>query len=208
MLLEIPVDLNSIYLFANAFFLLFSVLDAVGSVPIFLALTTHVSKARHKTATESAIISFIILFLFASIGLEIFRFFGITISDFKIAGGIILFIVAVQNLIGRIPKASAKDAEDIAAFPIATPLLAGPGAISTVIIISSEPYNYFIAILAILLNCILAWAILVKSELIYRVLGRSGTNVMTRIMGLLIAAIAIAFIRGGLEASILELIKK
>lgn len=198
------INVSNLYLLVNAFILLFSILDAIGSVPIFLALTSNMVEARRRVATHSVIIALIVLLIFASIGLTIFQFLGTTLNDFKIAGGVILFIVAVQHLTGR-PSVSAKDVEEIAAFPIATPLLAGPGAISTVIILSTPPYSYPLAIVVILLNSLVAWAILVRSEMIYRVLGSSGTKVMTRIMGLLIAAIAVSFIRSGIEAVILEM---
>jgi multiple antibiotic resistance protein len=197
--------MNTVYLILNAFVLLFSVLDAIGNVPIFLTLTSTLKKDRRRIASYSVIIALIILLIFAYIGLTVFQFLGITINDFKIAGGIILFIVAFQNLIGKFSTLTAPDAEEIAAFPLATPLLAGPGAISTVIILSSQPYNYFIATIVILINSIIAWVVLVRSELIYRILGSSGTKVFTRIMGLLIAAIAISFVREGIEAAVLEM---
>jgi multiple antibiotic resistance protein len=197
----------SLYLFLNAFALLFSVLNVVGNTPIFLTLTNTLKENRRRIATYSVIIALIILLIFAYIGLTVFQFLGITINDFKIAGGIILFIVAFQHLIGKFTGVTKLDAEEIATFPLATPLLAGPGAISTVIIISSPPYNYLLATVAILLNCLIAWVALLRSELIYRFLGSSGTKVLTRIMGLLIAAIAISFIREGIEAVVMEMIK-
>lgn len=207
MLTDIPFDMASLYLFLNAFALLFSVLNVVGNAPIFLTLTSTLKEDRRRIATYSVIIALIILLIFAYIGLTVFQFLGITINDFKIAGGIILFIVAFQHLMGKFTGVTKPDAEEIAAFPLATPLLAGPGAISTVIIISSPPYNYLLATAAILLNCLIAWVALLRSELIYQFLGSSGTKVLTRIMGLLIAAIAISFIRDGIEAVVMEMIK-
>ncbi|MFQ6134253.1 MAG: MarC family protein [Nitrososphaerales archaeon] len=204
---DIQFDVESLYLLLNAFILLFSVLNVVGNVPIFLTLTGTLKEDRRKISTYSVIIALIILLIFAYVGLAVFQFLGITINDFKIAGGIILFIVAFQHLIGKFLGVTAPDAEEIAAFPIATPLLAGPGAISTVIIISSQPYNLLLATIVILLNCLIAWAALVRSELIYRILGSSGTKVLTRIMGLLIAAIAVSFVREGIEAVVMEMIK-
>ncbi len=205
---EIPIDPSSVYLFLNAFVLLFFVLDAIGSVPIFLALTSTLKEQRKRIATHSVIISLIIMIMFAYIGEMIFRFLGITINDFRIAGGIILFIVAVQYLLGKTFGAGSLDPDEIAAFPIATPLLAGPGAISTAIILSAPPYNLFISTVVILGNSIIAWVVLVKGDVVFRILGNNGSKVFTRIMGLLIAAIAISFVRGGIEAAIVELIKR
>jgi len=203
---EITFDINAVYLFVNGFILLFAVLDTVGNIPIFLSLTNDIRDKRRKVVTDSVTIAFIILIIFAYVGWAVFDFLGITINDFRIAGGIILFIIAFQSLIGR-TSIVKPEAEDIAAFPLATPLLAGPGAISTVIIISSWSYGLFIVIPVITFNCLLAWIILDKSELLYHIMGSSGTRVMTRIMGLLIAAIAVSFIREGIEATVTEFLK-
>jgi len=206
-LAETLIDQSTLYLFLNAFVLLFFVLDAIGSVPIFLALTSTLKEQRKRIATHSVIISLIILIIFAYVGEMIFQFLGITINDFRIAGGIILFVVAVQYLIGKTLGGASLDPDELAAFPIATPLLAGPGAISTVIILSAPPYNHFISTIVILVNTLIAWVVLVKGDVIFRILGSNGSKVFTRIMGLLIAAIAISFIRGGVEAIVLEIIK-
>ncbi len=205
MLFDISFDVESLYLFLSAFVLLFSVLNVVGSAPIFLTLTGGLKRDRRKIATYSVIIAMIILLIFAYVGLAVFQFLGITINDFKIAGGIILFIVAFQQLMGKFAVTTTPAAEEIAAFPIATPLLAGPGAISTVIIISSPPFTPILATLVILLNCLIAWVALIRSEMIYSILGSTGAKVLTRIMGLLIAAIAISFIRAGIEAVVTDM---
>ncbi|MCL4436883.1 MAG: MarC family protein [Thaumarchaeota archaeon] len=186
---------------------MFFVLDAIGSVPIFLALTSTMKEQRKRIATHSVIISLVILIIFAYVGEMVFRFLGITINDFRIAGGIILFIVAVQYLLGKAFGGASLDPDELAAFPIATPLLAGPGAISTVIILSAPPYNHFISTVVIIINTLIAWTVLVKGDVVFRILGSNGSKIFTRIMGLLIAAIAISFVRGGIEAIVMELIK-
>jgi multiple antibiotic resistance protein len=187
---------NFLYLLLQAFFLLFSILNAFGNIPIFLSLTMSIADRRRKIITESIFIAFIILILFAYLGLFIFQFVGITINDFKIAGGIILFFIAYDNLKGQAPK--TVEVGEIAAFPLATPLLAGPGAISTVMILMNPPYGPIITSIVIITNCLLAWVILIQSEFIQRVLGSSGTKVLIRIMGLLIAAIGVTFVREGI----------
>ncbi len=186
--------------FTTSFVLLFSVFDVVGAVPVFLALTDDLQDQRAQIVRSSVVIATIILLVFASAGLLVFQVLGITIDDFKIAGGIILFIIALDNLRGKISQTRTIAAGEIAAFPLATPLLAGPGAISTVMIYASPPYGLLEDFLVILLNSLVAYLILQRASWVQRALGTNGTQVFTRIVGLLIAAIGIAFIREGVVA--------
>jgi len=190
----VAFDLGS---FATSFVLLFSVFDVIGTVPIFLALTQDVRDQRAQIVRDSVIIATIILLVFATVGLLIFQVLGITINDFKIAGGILLFIIAIDNLRGRISQTRVVAAAELAAFPLATPLMAGPGAISSVIIFASPPYGLLQDFLVILLNSLVTYLILERAAWVQRALGTNGTQVFTRIVGLLIAAIGIAFIREG-----------
>ena len=121
-----------IALFAGAFALLFAVTDAVGTVPIFVSLTAAFPDARRRILRQAIVISTAVLVVFSLFGWLIFDIFGITLDDFRIAGGIILFVVAVDQLNGGDVKSKGLQPSDVAAFPLATPLLAGPGAISTV----------------------------------------------------------------------------
>ncbi|HVC27362.1 MAG TPA: MarC family protein [Nitrososphaerales archaeon] len=188
--------------FVASFVLLFSVFDVIGTVPLFLALTQDFQEHRVRIVRDSVIIATVILLVFASVGQLIFQVLGITINDFKIAGGIILFIIAVDNLRGKISQTRTIAATEIAAFPLATPLLAGPGAISTVMIYANPPYGLLEIFLVILLNSFIALVILERASWVQKALGNNGTQVFTRIVGLLIAAIGIAFIREGVVAII------
>jgi multiple antibiotic resistance protein len=187
-------DLSS---FAASFVLLFAVFDVVGTVPLFLALTQDYRDHRAQIVRDSVIIATIILLVFASVGQLIFQVLGITIDDFKIAGGIILFIIALDNLRGKISQTRTIAATEVAAFPLATPLLAGPGAISTVMIYANPPYGLLEDFLVILLNSLVTYLILERASWVQKALGTNGTQVFTRIVGLLIAAIGIAFVREG-----------
>ncbi len=191
----IAFDVSS---FVASFILLFSVFDVIGTVPVFLALTQDYKEHRGAIVRDSVIIATVILLVFATVGQLIFRLLGITINDFKIAGGIILFIIALDNLRGKISQTRTIAATEIAAFPLATPLLAGPGAISTVMIYANPPYGLLEDFLVILLNSLLAYIILERASWVQKALGTNGTQVFTRIVGLLIAAIGIAFIREGI----------
>lgn len=186
--------------FVSSFVLLFAVLDAVGTVPFYLALTKDYQEHRAKIVRDAVLIAAVILLVFATVGQVIFQVLGITINDFKVAGGIILFLIAVDNLRGQVSPTRTVAAGEIAAFPIATPLLAGPGAISTVMINANPPYGLLEEYLVIVLNAFIAFIVLERASWVQRALGNSGTQVVTRIAGLLIAAIGIAFIREGIVA--------
>jgi multiple antibiotic resistance protein len=184
-------------LFVEAFFLLFSILDPIGTVPIFMALTEDFPEKRERIVRQSVILASIILYVFAYVGWFIFQVLGITLNDFRIAGGIVLFVVAFDHLAGRDSRTRKLEAEDVAAFPIATPLLAGPGAISTVVILANPPYGPILTFVVISINAFLTYIILLRSDIIQRILGVNGTRAMTRIMALLIAAVGVAFVREG-----------
>ena len=110
----------------------------------------------------------------------------------------ILFIVAVDHLQGEEDRSRGLEPSDIAAFPLATPLLAGPGAISTVIIIASSPYSPFLALVVIACNAVLSFLVLSSSEWVRRAMGKNGTVALSRITALLIAALAVSFIATGI----------
>jgi multiple antibiotic resistance protein len=192
-------------LFLEAFVLLFAVIDAIGTVPIFMALTENYPEARKRILKQAVVISTVVLVVFALFGWLIFDIFGITIDDFRIAGGIILFIVAVDHLRGGDGRTKGLEPSDVAAFPIAIPLLAGPGAISTVIILSGSPYSPFLALLVIAGNSVLAYLILGSSNWVRRFLGANGTNALSRITALLIAALAVSFVVTGITDLVTKL---
>lgn len=184
-------------LFVQSAILLFSILDPFGTVPIFLALTEQQPGQRRQIVRQSVVLAAIILYVFAYVGWLIFQALGITINDFRIAGGIVLFVVAYDHLSGRQGRPKGVEMAEIAAFPLATPLLAGPGAISTVIILANPPYGPLLVFLVITLNVILSYLILARSEWVLKILGDNGSRALTRITALLIAALAVSFVREG-----------
>jgi multiple antibiotic resistance protein len=186
-----------IVLFIEAFVLLFAVVDAVGTVPIFMGLTDGFPEHRKRIIRQAILISTAILLCFALFGWLIFEIFGITIDDFRIAGGIILFVVSLDHLRGGDSRSRGLEPSDVAAFPLATPLLAGPGAISTVIIISGSPYSPFIALTVIACNMVVAYLVLSGSAWVGKFLGHNGTDALSRITALLIAALAVSFVVEG-----------
>ena len=177
---------------------LFVILDIIGLIPIYLSFLKNSSKrATEKCADKTIVFVIIILFAFLLFGAHILNFFSISIADFKIAGGIILIIVGIKFVLGmRVLPLGKRGLQSFAAVPFATPLLVGPGTITTLIILV-DTYGIFIPFIAVLVNILVIWVLLRHARVIFRLLGHQGSEVVTRIMGLFITAIALEFIRTG-----------
>lgn len=183
----------------RSFISLFIIVDPFGNIPIFIGLTEGISSdSRRRIFHIATITGFILLLAFALAGREILSFFGITLQSFMIAGGILLLIIAVRILVIGGWEERSRSPESIGVVPIAVPLLVGPGAITTTII-NLETYGILTTIISVVLVFIIVWLTLRFIEPIYRVLGRSGSIVIARVMALLIASIAVQFIIEGLE---------
>jgi multiple antibiotic resistance protein len=181
----------------KSFISLFIIVDPFGNIPIFIGLTEGIgSESRRRIFHTATITGFILLLAFALAGRQILNFFGVTLQSFMIAGGILLLIIAVRILV--IGGWEERSPESIGVVPIAVPLLVGPGAITTTII-NLETYGLLTTIMSVVLVFVIVWLTLRFIEPIYKVLGRSGSIVIARVMALLIAAIAIQFIIEGLE---------
>ncbi len=194
---------------ANLVLAIFVIVDPFAVVPVFLSITEDSSQAmRERTARKAAIIAFAILVFFALFGLILFDFFGITLPAFQIAGGILLLRLGLAQLSADRTRvrpeetAESRDKDDVSVFPLATPLLAGPGAISTVVLLSSNSSPSVVhsgmVVLAIGLALIASYLMLRFATKLYRLLGKTGLNLLTRIMGILLTAISIQFIINGL----------
>jgi multiple antibiotic resistance protein len=202
--------MEAITFFFYAFASIFVIVNPVGGLITFISLTAGMSVAeRREIAKRSVMIACLLAIVFAISGELILRFFGVTVDALRVAGGILLFIVALDMLHARVSRESVtaeeiKDAtkrEDISVFPIAMPLLTGPGAITTVIVVIRTGQTLelkIITILAILLTFALSYLIFRFANVINRILGVSGSLVVTRVMGLLLGAIAVNFIAIGI----------
>jgi multiple antibiotic resistance protein len=177
---------------------LFVVLNPIGTVPLFIAITQNMKKEERKAVSKTAIItSGIVLLVFAIGGTGILRLFGITIFSFMIAGGVLLFIVAIELLThgvwrfggGTLPGESG-------VVPLAFPLLAGPGAITSVII-SYQATGFVVTILSIAIVIGITYIILLFVNPIYRLLGKRGSMIVTRVFAIFIAAIAVQYVIEG-----------
>ncbi len=195
---------------------LFTVLDPLGNVPIFISMTQDYSqKERNLISLKAIFFSFIVLTLFALIGEFIFSFYNITIHSFRIAGGLLLFKISLDMVESKrsrtktTPKEEkeAEEKEAIAFTPLAIPLIAGPGSIATIMILASESKNnndnfaIFFALAIVLFITLLIFRI---SDILSNRLGRSGLRIMKRLMGLILMVISIEFILKGVKDSILS----
>jgi multiple antibiotic resistance protein len=186
------------------------IVDPIAVVPTYLVITQGQSAdQRRATARRACVAAAVLLVTFAAAGRGIFGLFGITMPAFRIAGGLILWLVAMDMLHGNrstqegaaeITEGRAK--EDVALTPLAMPMLAGPGAISTVMVLSGQARTtpQTIAVYgSILLTILIAWLTLRVGEGLVVKMGQTGIRVMTRIMGLLLAAIAVQFVITGVR---------
>ncbi|HEY2509622.1 MAG TPA: MarC family protein [Polyangiaceae bacterium] len=188
---------------------LMSIVDPFAALPIFLALTgTQDPKQRARTALVSTATCFTILTTFALAGTFIFSFFGITIPAFKIAGGILLFGVGLEMMRGKESetrttaeeKVEAEAKEDIAIIPMGLPLLSGPGAIATVMVLVGKASGWpqrFGVYAAIVAVSVVTFLVLRSAEIVARMLGRTGINLIGRVMGLILAATSVQFVIDG-----------
>ncbi len=200
---------------ANSFFLvafpaIFTIVNPLGAVGPFLGMTARDSlEKRHSTAYRACILATVVLFVCTAIGGFIFQFFGITLPALKIAGGFLLFIVGMDMINARESGSKATNEEreegalkeDIAIFPLGIPLLSGPGAMVTVFILverAKTPLDQGLIYLSVALTMLLSWITLRQASRLARYLGNTGINVLSRIMGLILAAIAVQFILNGL----------
>jgi multiple antibiotic resistance protein len=176
---------------------LFIIVDPFGNIPIFIGLTEKIGPAqRKKVFNVATLVGFVLLLFFAFLGQEVLSIFGLSIFAFEIAGGILLLIIAIRILVSGSMHETAESPESLGAVPIAMPLLVGPGAITTTIF-NLQSYGTLIAIVSVVIVLSITWVILRFINGIYKVLGKTGSLVIARVMALLIAAIAIQYILTG-----------
>lgn len=195
----------------TAFVALFVVIDPIGLAPLFVALTQGMdARARRAIALRSCGVALGLLTLFGVAGEAVLGFLGISMPAFRIAGGILLFLTALDMLFERRTKrredqaASAEDThpDDPSVFPLATPLIAGPGSIATMILLTGESQGDWLhtaavhGVMAAVVICVLALFLL--AGVLERLLGQVGINVITRLLGMLLAALSVQFVLNGM----------
>lgn len=190
----------------TAFAALFVVIDPIGLTPLFVALTKG-ADARHRrgVAFRASLIGALILLAFALFGEAVLGFIGITMPAFQIAGGILLLLTALDMLFERRTKRreeKVSDMPDPSVFPLATPLIAGPGAIATMILLMGQTSSLAgaAAVIGVMLSVVvIVFALFNAGNLLERLLGNIGIDVASRLLGMLLAALAIQFMINGIQ---------
>ncbi len=202
----------------TAFVTLFVVIDPIGLSPLFVALTRGMGPARRRSiAVSAALIAVGLLTLFGLFGEALLDFVGISMPAFRIAGGILLFLTALDMLFERrtkrredkVHEQEDDPGDDPSVFPLAVPLTAGPGAMATMILLAGQQGGDWTWVLAVhlvmagvILLCLLLW---MAAGLMERALGPTGINVVTRLLGMLLAALSVQFVIDGIRGAALGL---
>ncbi len=204
------VDLKDIVQFSFvALSSIFFIVDPLATIPAFLVMTSDdTEQKRRRMARQAAWTCFLVLTIFSLAGTLIFKIFGITLPAFKIAGGLILFLVAMDMLQARRSgtqevteeRLEGATKEEVGVTPLGIPMLAGPGAISTVMVLIGQSHNWWQAIpvfAAIAITAVASYMILAGANKVRRFLGETGIRILMRLMGLVLTAIAVQFVMNG-----------
>jgi multiple antibiotic resistance protein len=187
--------------FLLAFIPMFVAFDALGIIPMFLGLTDTIDKeGRKKLTIQASFTALIICLAFLFIGNAIFNFLGITVNDFRIAGGLILLIISINDLLFYSSRVRDIKPTDVGIVPIGIPLIAGPGVLTT-IMISDNAYGFNYTIISLIINMLLSFLALYYAENLSKLLGNAGSKAFAKVASLFLAAIAIMMIRVGLTES-------
>ncbi len=193
---------------------IFVIVNPLTTAFAFMSLTTKMDESKKKAiALKSTKISTSLFFIFALLGGVIFQLFGITLAAFRIAGGIILFGIAMGMISSRNSDESQQTrpegeiADDISVIPLAIPFISGPGSIATVMILTSEAptiYHTLIVFVAVLFTTVSCYYSMVYSKVIVRYLGESGKQIITKVFGLILAVIAVQFVINGIANTLVD----
>lgn len=191
------------------------IIDPIGVVPFFLGHTAHLdARARRATAVKSIAIAAVVLLVFTVVGKPLLHYLGVSVAAFRIAGGVLLLLLAVDMVLvmesgirgtTRKEEEEAAQRPDVAVFPLAVPLIAGPGAIASVILLQSQnagsPAAQVVVAAVMLGVLVLTGLCFLIAGGIMKVLGVTGINVMTRVLGIILAALAVSNIIEGLKVA-------
>ena len=187
--------------FLTSFTAQFVALDIIGAIPIYFSLT-HAMEERERNlmVNKSMLVALAVALIFMLIGLQVFKFMGIEIFDFKMAGGLVLLLIALSELVGG-PDAEKNSSGSTGIVPIAVPLISGPGVLTT-LILQVSTIGYLMTFVALVLNYGLAWVVLRNSSKVKNLIGKDGTLIVSKIAALLLAAYSLAMLRSGIFEAI------
>jgi multiple antibiotic resistance protein len=191
----------------KSFIVLIIILDPFLGMAVFLSLTRNMNqKDRVSQAFMAVLVAFVLMLIFLFIGQILFSVLGITFSSFIVAGGVILLILGIEEILGLEFSKRGSDTK-VAAIIIGTPLLCGPGAITSIIILAQK-YGYFAPVVALVFSLFITWLLLLFSDKITQLLGNRLIEVLSRVLGLILAAMAVEFIKEGIIKMIGEMVAK
>ena len=185
---------------------IFVAVDALGNIPLFISLVAGVNKKeKHRIIIESVTTATAVAILFVFIGKWVLRFIGITIPDFQIAGGMLLFVISVYLLLPGTSKSllSSSHLKDVGVFPLGTPLITGPAVLTTTLMML-DTFGTMPTFVSLVVNMFIVWITLVKADLIIKLMGASGARALSKIMYILLAAIGVMMIRRGIMGILLK----
>lgn len=173
--------------------------DAIGVLPLFLSLTQGCEAGRVKRIIlQSVITAVVVALLFVLLGKLVLRVLGITVEDFKIAGGVLLFVISMRDILSVENRARHVDVEELGVVPLGVPLIAGPAVLTTSLFLLNA-YGLFLTTTALIANIALAGVTFLAGAAVYRLLGKAGTKAVSKIASLLLAAIAVMMVRKGIS---------
>lgn len=185
----------------NTFIPIFVAIDVFAVLPMFISLTSGFSKTEKKVVIRQSILTALIVgLIFVAIGEAVFKILGVTVDDFKIAGGLILLVIAILDLI-REGKGRRKPEGTIGVVPIGVPLIVGPAVLTTLIVLIGH-YGIVPTLISLIFNLIIVWVFFTKAQTITDLFGKNGIVAISKVMALLLASIAVMMIRLGIEGII------
>lgn len=197
--------MNYLLPYLMSFISMFVAVNAFGILPLFIGMTERsTQRERGRILFDSVVTATLIALLFTFTGKLIFHIMGISVSDFKIAGGVLLFILSIHLLLPGETK-RGQPSTDVGIFPLGTPLITGPAVLTTTIMLL-DTYGLFPTLASLILNMAVVWIVFYNSKYIIKVFGISGTKAFSKVADIFLAAIAVMMVRSGL-LEILEKIK-
>ncbi|HHL39139.1 MAG TPA: MarC family protein [Deltaproteobacteria bacterium] len=187
--------------FMRAFIPLFVAMDAVGILPIYIGLTSGLDeRERRRTLFYSIVTATLITLSFLLVGKAVFILLAITVADFQIAGGLVLLSIAIVDIVQTTRGAAAegRPTSAVGIVPIGTPIIAGPAVLTTLIMLH-DLYGFTVTASALAANLLISWVVYAFADRIIRVIGENGARGISKVVSLLLAAIAVMIIRRGLE---------
>lgn len=178
---------------------LFVAVDAIGVLPMFMSLSQGIDPVRvRRVVFQSVITAMAVALLFMAVGTALLKLLGITLADFMIAGGILLFVISMSDLLSHEKTQRRVDSDSLGAVPLGVPLLAGPALLTTSVLLT-KVHGFPVTVIAVVVNILLAGVLFRFAGSVQRILGKTGEKIVSKIASLLLAAYAVMMVRRGIE---------